>query len=288
MSLTKREAFAMSALQGLLANDGMGDADLHETSAEWRESISEAAVEFADATIAILQNSVGAVPDPVHELWECLGRWSAYLVTNGHGADREPPSWLIDAVNKACGIRAPVHERMTNWPRIKFTKSGIVQIRRGKKTQTRRIIKPQPLFEDFGNTIKVEDYHPETIDSFGEAVPGIQVFGFADEVTGWISLYGRIGDRLVVCDEMGQQVSPSLTLEITDVRVERLNDISEEDARREGFPDPQGLNIKYPDRARYWFRGLWNDIYSEDKTKQWDANPYVWVYSFKKAEGDKK
>jgi hypothetical protein len=101
MSLTKREAFAMSALQGLLANDGMGDADLHETSAEWRESISEAAVEFADATIAILQNSVGAVPDPVHELWECLGRWSAYLVTNGHGADREPPSWLIEAVNKA-------------------------------------------------------------------------------------------------------------------------------------------------------------------------------------------
>lgn len=27
--------------------------------------------------------------NPVHELWECLGRWSAYLVTNGHGADRE-------------------------------------------------------------------------------------------------------------------------------------------------------------------------------------------------------
>jgi uncharacterized protein YhfF len=98
----------------------------------------------------------------------------------------------------------------------------------------------------------------------------------------------EIGDRLIVCDEMGLQVSPSLKIEIIDLCIQRLNDISEEDARREGFPDPQGLNIKYPDRARYWFRGLWNDIYSEDKTKQWDANPYVWVYSFKKAEGDKK
>jgi hypothetical protein len=34
-------------------------------------------------------------------LWECLGRWSAYLVENGKQADCEPPSWLVDAINKA-------------------------------------------------------------------------------------------------------------------------------------------------------------------------------------------
>ena len=40
-------------------------------------------------------------PEPVAHLWECIGRWSAYLVNNGKQADCAPPSWLIDAVNNA-------------------------------------------------------------------------------------------------------------------------------------------------------------------------------------------
>jgi hypothetical protein len=39
--------------------------------------------------------------EPVAHLWECLGRWSAYLVENGKQADCSPPSWLVDAINKA-------------------------------------------------------------------------------------------------------------------------------------------------------------------------------------------
>ena len=39
--------------------------------------------------------------EPVAHLWECIGRWSAYLVNNGKQADCAPPSWLIDAVNNA-------------------------------------------------------------------------------------------------------------------------------------------------------------------------------------------
>ena len=39
--------------------------------------------------------------EPVAHLWECIGRWSAYLANNGKQADCAPPSWLVDAVNNA-------------------------------------------------------------------------------------------------------------------------------------------------------------------------------------------
>ena len=39
--------------------------------------------------------------EPVAHLWECLGRWSAYLVQNGKQANCAPPSWLVAAINKA-------------------------------------------------------------------------------------------------------------------------------------------------------------------------------------------
>ena len=39
--------------------------------------------------------------EPVAHLWECIGRWSAYLVNNGTQAKRAPPSWLVDAINNA-------------------------------------------------------------------------------------------------------------------------------------------------------------------------------------------
>jgi hypothetical protein len=34
----------------------------------------------------------------VQHLWECLGRWSSYLVVNGTQANMAPPNWLLDAV----------------------------------------------------------------------------------------------------------------------------------------------------------------------------------------------
>jgi len=39
--------------------------------------------------------------EPVAHLWECLGKWSAYLVTNGKQADCAPPSWLVEAIQNA-------------------------------------------------------------------------------------------------------------------------------------------------------------------------------------------
>ncbi|OQS40588.1 hypothetical protein [Chromobacterium haemolyticum] len=67
-----------------------------------------------------------------------------------------------------------------------------------------------------------------------------------------------------------------LVLEITDVRVERLQDISEADAVAEGGP------VDHPNgTARGWFEQLWEKL---NGAGSWDANPYVWRISFKKVE----
>lgn len=67
-----------------------------------------------------------------------------------------------------------------------------------------------------------------------------------------------------------------ITLEITDVRAERLGDISEADAYAEGY-DPQGVT-RYETEARGWYVDLWNKINGEGA---WAANPWVWAVSFR-------
>lgn len=72
-----------------------------------------------------------------------------------------------------------------------------------------------------------------------------------------------------------------ITLEITDVRVERLNSISEEDAGKEGYPaDPTPYGGEMD--KWLWFRQLWDGIYPEQSFKH---NPWVWVIKFKRVEG---
>lgn len=75
-----------------------------------------------------------------------------------------------------------------------------------------------------------------------------------------------------------------LFLKVTNVRVERVQDITEEDAKREGvlrigsdtaWKDylRNGIRLKY---AKDSFMSLWDSIYSN-----WDENPWVWVIDFK-------
>lgn len=71
-----------------------------------------------------------------------------------------------------------------------------------------------------------------------------------------------------------------ITLEITGVRVERLNDISEEDAKAEGAPTECCV---IGDKHFLGFRTLWKSIYSAES---WDANPWVWVIEFKRMEAN--
>ncbi|MBJ9364197.1 hypothetical protein I5499_15185 [Citrobacter freundii] len=76
-----------------------------------------------------------------------------------------------------------------------------------------------------------------------------------------------------------------LTLEITGVRVERLNSISQEDAQAEGM-ELTGWRPTYSDPdsgGEVWtpydnFAQLWESIYGEES---WKANPWVWVIEFK-------
>ncbi|HHL1952094.1 hypothetical protein ACNA33_10290 [Klebsiella pneumoniae] len=80
-----------------------------------------------------------------------------------------------------------------------------------------------------------------------------------------------------------------ILLEITGVRVERLNSISQEDAQAEGLeltgwrptysdPDSGGEVMTLYDN----FAELWSSIYGEES---WNANPWVWVIEFKRVEG---
>ncbi|MGX3404849.1 morphogenetic protein [Klebsiella pneumoniae] len=83
-----------------------------------------------------------------------------------------------------------------------------------------------------------------------------------------------------------------ILLEITDVRVERLNAISEEDATAEGVPPAGSLLPDYPGTfltpkgdfatAKVAFQRLWESIYGEES---WNANGWVWVIEFKRVEG---
>ena len=54
--LTKREQFAMAAMQGILAGVN-GDSVLYESAPEWVKNIAEASVEFADALLAELERT---------------------------------------------------------------------------------------------------------------------------------------------------------------------------------------------------------------------------------------
>ncbi|WP_048764961.1 hypothetical protein [Acinetobacter sp. 243_ASPC] len=68
-----------------------------------------------------------------------------------------------------------------------------------------------------------------------------------------------------------------ILLEITNIRVERLNDISVEDALAEGIAH------KTMNCPRHEYFQLWNDVYGE---MAHESNPWVWVIQFKAVKGD--
>ena len=70
-----------------------------------------------------------------------------------------------------------------------------------------------------------------------------------------------------------------LVLPLVSVRVERVQDITEEDAKAEGVE-----RISSCKTARDSFRALWISIYGQDS---WDANPWVWVAEWDHVEVSK-
>ncbi len=66
-----------------------------------------------------------------------------------------------------------------------------------------------------------------------------------------------------------------LTLEITDVRVQRLHDISEEDAAAEGVIELRPTTCS----ARDDYRATWDAI--NGKKHPWESNPWIWALTFR-------
>lgn len=218
---------------------------------------------------------------------------------------------------------------------ILFSGEMVRAILEGRKTVTRRVIKPQPRVDDCGNFCWNGWNYGQHF-RHGPLAQSIATFKRKGGRVGFCP-YGAPGDRLWVRETWGliapEQMSgtewygihtqratrihpgsnevdgiayaiyradgehefpyrgwhPSIhmprwasriTLEITEVRVERLQEINRGDCMAEGCPFPNMADGPDP---REWFGELWNSI-NAGRGYVWDVNPWVWVVSFKRVE----
>ncbi len=183
---------------------------------------------------------------------------------------------------------------------IIFTGESVRGILSGAKTQTRRVIKWR---KDLENGSWIKSIH---VDGGGNWIawssdePGLADFTKRayPKGEGFICPYGKIGDHLWVRETWAHRISgiayraddnlsgikwkspifmpriySRITLEITDVRVERLKEITERDARAEGYLD-------CPLDPLQWFQRAWHQI--NGKKFPWESNCWLWVIEFRR------
>lgn len=197
---------------------------------------------------------------------------------------------------------------------ILFSSAMILAILSGKKSITRRVIKPQP-------DATVLSYYPGgiTCGVLEDYETGVRLgYGFEDEDRQWKSLAAP-GDRLWVRETWqparngdtgeamaiykadwesngspqgpeGGKWKPSMfmprwasriTLEVTEVRCERLHEISDADAIAEGIEiDKEQFPCLVPRAA---FKELWDSIHNK-KASHWYSNPWVFCYTFRRLD----
>lgn len=214
---------------------------------------------------------------------------------------------------------------------ILFSGPMVRAILEGKKTQTRRVVRPQPILkpcadEKVGHAWHWKKGRREAIWWEKIATPMSMLQHCPYGVPGdwlWVRETWGIGAEFDICkpsDVLSRMKSgkrpevtykadnpelmfyrwrPSihmprwasrLTLGVVEVRAERLQDISEDDARAEGV-SPDGYIKARPvtyhegefqhTAFRDTFRGLWDSINAK-RGFGWDVNPWIWVVSFKK------
>ncbi|MEI9714891.1 ASCH domain-containing protein [Moellerella wisconsensis] len=144
--------------------------------------------------------------------------------------------------------------------RIKFNDAMLAAVMDGRKTQTRRPMKIQPVLN--GNWWKVYGAGWGKNSKSMPAVPGHTLANNCP--------YGQVGDIINFADKDGNIKGK---IEITDIWIQQVNDISESDAKAEGFDGK--LNSCTSD-----FAAVWIGIYGIDS---WMNNDWVWVIKFKKA-----
>lgn len=80
-----------------------------------------------------------------------------------------------------------------------------------------------------------------------------------------------------------------ITLEITGVRVERLQEISDDDALAEGCVSTAVVNETKDDYtgeyANEQYARLWDSLNSK-RGYSWESNPWVWVIEFKRVDSE--
>lgn len=186
---------------------------------------------------------------------------------------------------------------------ILFSALMVRSILSGQKTQTRRVVKPQSavLTDELARSLGVrppERANQPVIGSpFGQPgdrlwvretwAPLDQGFDTAEESS--FLVYRADAERPEPrrwrpSIHMPRRAS-RITLEITSVRVERLQDISEADCLAEGITpaaiecDPRDADEAHSSYAIGEYRDLWESIYGH---ASWRANPWVWVVDFKR------
>ncbi|MCL2223593.1 MAG: hypothetical protein FWB96_01350 [Defluviitaleaceae bacterium] len=198
---------------------------------------------------------------------------------------------------------------MQNMKPIIFSTAMVQAILAGDKTQTRRVIKPQPCAEatafhkfihseDCGWEARFSNSHSNAvcdrkvrIDN-GDILYVRETWAHSKEPSENDTGQDHEGYLYKATDTTNGKYStvkwkPSihmpkaaarLFLRVTNVRVEQLQDISINDCCREGYDTK--FYSKF-DGARDWFFHLWNSINAE-RGYPWSSNPWVWVYEFER------
>ncbi|AYA04613.1 hypothetical protein BEN74_18695 [Acinetobacter sp. WCHAc010034] len=165
---------------------------------------------------------------------------------------------------------------------ISFTENMRELIELGRKTQTRRPIKDWAL-----EALQINVGHDAYAQSKGGDLPAVDDLGY-DWVDGelrmWCAEYPEEGYVVAECPYGKKGVilkikDSDLCLEITHIRIERVQDISEGDCLKEGIGSRITRDCKVPK-----FIQLWDSIYLGSEFN-WDKNPWVWVLEFNVREG---
>lgn len=115
---------------------------------------------------------------------------------------------------------------------------------------------------------------------------GVRIYSFKQQEPERVAKYGGETEKWKPSIHMPKSIA-RIWLEITDIKVERLQDISEDDAEAEGIELVEHNCFKnYNEKDPFQFledpigsfQSLWQSI---NGTENWNANPWVWVVSFK-------